>query len=179
MALPAKIFLAVSGDIHLGCSGIGGLFPVAFAAEFALARNGCLVHSRLDFVFGRHVVAGGALQKCMRRQGFRSGDLRVAALAFLRGGGRLGIMRIVAGDAWLHRIVRHRIDLRESCRPGEIESMAVGAELPFTRCHGLHLGGICDMGFGRAMAGFTGERLVITGLLDLVLLVTFGAWSRT
>jgi hypothetical protein len=88
-------------------------------------------------------------------------------------------MRIVAGDAWLHRIVCHWVDLGKSGGSGEIEVMADGAKFPFARGHGLHLRGIFDMGFGCAMAGFAGERLVITGLLDFVLLVTFSAWDRT
>ncbi len=62
MALPARVLLAMDGDIYLGYPDVRGSFSVALSAELAFARNRGLCNPGLDFVFIRDSVALGALQ---------------------------------------------------------------------------------------------------------------------
>ena len=71
---------------------------------------------RTDLMLLWRHVARGALEKRVRRHGFGSLNPGVACRAFPGNRRWLRIVRPVAGDTRLHRIVRHRVDLRKPSR---------------------------------------------------------------
>jgi len=85
----------------------------------------------------RSLMTDCAFQLDMVGDRFCLGDLGVACSTFLRCFQRLRIMRIVALDARLQRVVAHRIDLGKASRPGRVVGVADRTELPFSRSQRL------------------------------------------
>ena len=76
-------------------------------------------------------------------------------------------MRPVAGDTRFHRVVGHRVDLRESFGTRLVVGMARRAELPIAWGGRLDVDGVLGVPFSSAVAGFAGHVAVIAGLLQI------------
>ncbi len=77
-------------------------------------------------------------------------------------------MRVMALDAWLHRIMQAFIDLREAGRPSGKVIMAVKAcLLPFARHHRPLRNRVVGVRIAWAVADLAGKRPMIRLVLDL------------
>ena len=169
MALPAKIFFAVARQVDLRRPGDFRVFAMTLSAKFAVGRFRNAYVPRIDLVLLRSGVAGRAFQKRVRRDGLPSLDASMAGAASPRRLWRPRVVRVVASDTGLHRVVNHGIDLREAQGPGRIVHVTERAKLSTLRDLRLHHNRILRMLFRRTMTGLAGQASVITCLLRCVL----------
>ena len=107
----------------------------------------------------------------MRRKRLCSRDLGVTRLAFVRNGWRPGVMRVVAPDARLQRVMSGRTYLRKTGWARRIVGMAASAMLAQSRHSRVSLHRILCMLTRRSMAGFTRKVPMIAPLHHSVLVM--------
>lgn len=131
MALPTDILLPVGGQFDLRDPLEGRFLRVASPAEIPAGGLRRLDDPRRNPVPGRHPVARGALELNVVGDGERPRDFAVARRTLSWDCRRLRVVWVVAGEARLHRVVRHGADHGEPPRPRGVECVADGTELPF------------------------------------------------
>ena len=100
MTLPTDVAFAVRRQIDAGnFRGAGSFLRVATAAQFARLRLARQKFARIYFVLLGRLVAARAGNVEMMRKRFGARDGGVTGFTLFRRLRRLGIVRIVAGDA--------------------------------------------------------------------------------
>ena len=94
----------------------GRTLVMALSAEFPLIRLRRYHRSGRDLVLFRRRVTNGTCNKRMIRCGLDPFNLRMTGYAGTRRLGWFGVMRIMASDARLPRVMRIRVDLGEAGR---------------------------------------------------------------
>ena len=118
VALPANIFFSVSVHINFRQTlDAAGSLVMTFSAKFPFVRLRRNYRPGRCFMLFRRGVANGAGHQGMVGRRLGPFNLRMAGSAGTGGPGRGGVVRVMARCAWLPRVVRVRIDLREACRP--------------------------------------------------------------
>jgi len=102
-----------------------------------------------------------AFDQCVRRKLLGLENAQMAGAAFIGSPRRIGGMGIMASNAPFHRIMRHRVDLRETGGARRIVFMADQTLFPFAGNNRLHLAGTVDVFLSGPMAGFAIHRTVI------------------
>lgn len=170
MTLPAEILLSMHKKIDLWRALNAGVFTVAFPAECPVDRyRRCNQPWRFP-VRIRHLMTSGAIEQNMRRKRLCSCDLGVARLAFVRKSRWPRVMRAVASDARLQRVVSGRIYLRKTGWTRRIVGMATSAMLAQPRHSRVFLHRILCMLTRRSMAGFT-RKVPVIALLHYSVLI--------
>ena len=124
VTLPAQIFLTVGEHVdfrRIFCTHVLG---VTFSAERSLCGDGCTDDSRRKFVPLGRGVTDRAFKLHVRRQRLRAGNSGMTRRTFRRSFRWPGIVRIMAFNARLQRVVRRRNDLGETGRSGRIVNVA-------------------------------------------------------
>ena len=137
---------------------------MALSAEFPLIRLGGHYRSGRGLVFSRHRVANGTGNHRMIRSSLGPFNLRMTGGAGVGRRGQFRVMRVMTGYTRFPRVMRIRINLWESGRPGGIVFMAVGTVVALIRRRGLHFRGIIDMFLRGAMTGFAGQIPMVADL---------------
>ncbi len=174
MALPAEIAPAVRFDLNardfLWAAGVPGMTA---AAEIAIARLVRAHGARRDLVPYCGTVALGTREQGMPGDGLRPRDFAVTGTAFLRNVGRFRLVRIVAGDAGLQRIMGYGVDLWKARGTAWVIAVTKRAVAPFARRWQFVLNGCFNVRRSRPVADFTchclmprvavdGHNLVVT-----------------
>ena len=124
----------------------------------------------------RRRVANGAGNLRMIRCGLGPFNLRMTGPAGAGRRGRFRVMRVMTGDTRFPPVMRIRVDLWETSRPGGVVTVAVGTVVALSRRRGCHFRGIVDMFLRGTMTGFAGQIPMVADLFHCrLLLVTFSA----
>jgi len=163
MTLPADVALAVHGHIDArNFPGARGVLRVTTAAQFPRLRFARQKFARIHLVLlGRFMAARARNVEVMRKR-FGARDGGMAGFALFRRLRRLGIVRMVARDARLERIMRGRDNLRKSGGPRRQEFVAQRTTAPFSRRRKLHAG-VLRVADSRAVTDLAGHGFVISG----------------
>src|SRR5450759_2358416 len=133
VALPANIFFAMGGHINGRHALAGRTLIMALSAEFPLIRLRRYHRSGRDLVLFRRRVANGTGNQRMIRCGFDPFNLRMTGGAGAGCRGRFRVMRVMAGYTRFPPVMRIRVDLRETGRPGGVVIVAVGTVVALSR----------------------------------------------
>jgi hypothetical protein len=164
VALPANIFFAMGGHINGRHALAGRTLIMALSAEFPLIRL-CRYHrSGRDLVLFRRCVANGTGNQRMIRCGLDPFNLRMTGGAGAGRRGRFRVMRVMAGYTRFPPVMRIRVDLRETGRPGGVVIVAVGTVVALSRRRGFYFRGIVDMFLRGAVAGFAEQIPMVADL---------------
>src|SRR5450759_259969 len=138
VALPANIFFTMGGHINGRHALAGRTLVMALSAEFPLIRLRRYHRSGSGLVFFRHRMANGTGNQRMIRSGLGPFNLRMTGGAGAGRRGRFRVMRVMAGNARFPRVMRIRVDLRETGRPGGVVFVAVGTVVALSRRRGFY-----------------------------------------
>ncbi len=162
MALPAQVAPAVGRHVDArNLFRAARLLGVAAAAELAGAGLVGAHESRRDLMLHTGLVALGAGQQDVARNGLRPSDFPMASAALLGHVGRFRPVGVVTTDAGLERVVDDGINLRETARAAGVVAVAERAIAPFAGCWQANLRGILGVRRGGPVANLTADRLMV------------------
>lgn len=160
MTVPAEKPFSVRAEVYFRRVFLRCSLGMTLGAEFPGFRFCRHDASRAYFVLRRHRVTRRAANQSVGRGALDICDLRMTGRTLSRSLRWHGVVRVVTGSARLQRVVNHRIDLRESRRPGLIIRMAEDAKLS-APWRGRLLRRILDVRKRGPVAGLTRDGFVI------------------
>lgn len=171
MTLPAHVPLAMGRHIHTRDLLNDLWWPhcprsVTPATDSAGSGFTGAAHSRMDLVLRLGLVANRAIEQSVMGNRLGSGDMAVAGGTLFGCPGRFGLVRAVAVNTRLPRIVNYRINLRKATGPGRVVTMTQRAIAPLIGRRKANLQGIFRVGRARSMAYLTGHAGVSAGAVS-------------